>query len=443
MTVADDELLTVPALIDRPGQVRFLRRTVSSNADIVELEVAEIDAEGRWRPYPEPVKRIRHHGRSTVVAGDRMIGCARADDAVTRRPQPGDPAWLEEHRSFISTQAAAAEQAGMARGPLTRQIAAWTTFAQPDTQLDLGYRSVKALGALDGSLGWLGAACVLGSSWLSGRPQWPLGVLSTPLLGSGRLDHHSRLSGSWSAIPGSTEADWVVLPVAEVSGELPAQPTAVLLPARQVVFRAGPRHAGLAGSDDHRIEVHDLPIDPDSILRAGPDGPLGRLRPALLRTVLLAALCSGLATALVDGVIELSRTKVRSGNAEPLLADPAVLAATVTAFVELAALDAAVQAQLADLGSAGGPEQLARVFCTARRLGRAALEQAERVFRPVGASALFQTSPMQRQLRDLMTVGTYFDLDPTLVRAATATLLGNPTPHPDLDVTPATSKEYT
>lgn len=455
MTRPVDDLAELPQLLGISGPLRFVGRRVEPGdgaGDTVVALLGGVDQTGAWAPDTVEVLRTRTRDCTRIEVPARSIervfrgGQRHVPVTTPRLPDRAlDQAYLVHHREWLSEQAAAAELAGLPSTTLARVIGAWTDCGYDRPLAEL-LTAARQLAEIDGSLAWTGMAALLAQSYLAGfgdaTAHRVAGSVTTPLAGSGSLKRNYGqvlVSGQWTRTPGVLDAQWFILPVTDVAA--PETGLLACVPASDAEIVAAPAQAGLRGAGDHQVRLSAVPVAASRIVAVtdARHGALAHLTPAVLRTALVGAVSSGLATSLLAGIVDLARTKVRSGTAEPLFADPAVVASLVTASVELRALTDALTdrcAVVADTPASSAATDstmlAAAIVVTARALTARALEHAERAFRPVGASALFETSPMQRCLRDLMTVTRHQPGDADFVRAAAATYLGVPTGHPEL-----------
>jgi alkylation response protein AidB-like acyl-CoA dehydrogenase len=453
MTRPVDDLIELPKLLGIADELRFVRRLVEPGEDGEDTIVAllgGVDADGSWSQACVEVLRTRTRDCSRVQVPARSVervfrGSERHVPADTPA-LPGwalDDAYLTRHRAWLSEQTASAELAGLPSSALAATIAAWTEcgYRRPLPAL-LG--AIRQLAEIDGSLAWTGIAALLAQTYLAAfgdaTAQRVAGSVTTPLAGSGVLTRtcgRLLVSGQWKRTPGALEVRWLLLPVTDAA--TPGSALLACVPASDAEIVAAPAQAGLRGAGDHEIRLAAVPVTASRIVPVtdARHGALAQLTPTVLRTALIAMASAALATSLLTGIIELARTKIRSGTTEPLFADPSVLASLVTASVELRALTGALFEVCGPVAATDATDDnalanAADIVVTARVVTQRAVEHAERAFRPVGASALFQDSPMQRSLRDLLTVSRHLPGGGDFFRAAAMTHLGVCTPHREL-----------
>jgi alkylation response protein AidB-like acyl-CoA dehydrogenase len=173
------------------------------------------------------------------------------------------------------------------------------------------------------------------------------------------------------------------------------------------------------GSDDYQVHELYVPVQHTIELAALAPWPAGSMWRIPLRSLLypiLAAVPVGIARRAISELTELAADRVRFGSSRRL-ADRDVVQATVGRAQALtdsagAYLSASLQRlrQVADSGRVPGPAERA----TARLAGVHATEQAARAvelcFRASGTAAIYQTSVLQRALRDVNTASQHYAL---------------------------------
>jgi indole-3-acetate monooxygenase len=290
--------------------------------------------------------------------------------------------------------------------------------------------SVEALARGDGSAAWCVAIGATSGLLLGYLPQASTAeVFATPetILGGvfaprGRavpIDGGFRVSGRWPFASGCQHCDWLMGgTVVETSpGELRSLPSGapdvrlMLAPASVVQIHDTWHVAGLRGTGSHDIEFEDLIIPEDrsgSVFTDPPvqKGPLYLFPLFGLLALAIAAVSLGIARGALDEFVRLAAEKTPTGSRRRL-------AQRTTAQADVARAEAALQAARGlTLDAAEHAWEVAQergeVPVSARLALRlaathAATTSAEVVgvaYRLAGASAIYDSSPLQRRFRD-------------------------------------------
>jgi alkylation response protein AidB-like acyl-CoA dehydrogenase len=312
---------------------------------------------------------------------------------------------------------------------------------------------VETLAAADGSTGWC-AATGLASNVVGAfvpeagaRRLYPTGLelAGGALMPGGRAvaqpDGSYLVAGTWSFGSGVQHCDWVV-GGAVVTRDGPPEVRAVVMPAAEIDFLDNWNVLGLRGtaSVDYRAEgirvAADHTLVPDRVA-PWPAGPMWRIPLMSLIFPVLAAVPLGLARRAVAELRELAtvKTPFRSGR---LLAEREVVQATLaqaTALIEAGHhyLRVSMQA-LWQAGAAGAPptvEQRAQARLAAVHATAGAAEAVLLCYRSAGSTALYDSNPLQRLLRDVNAATQHYGISATGYELAGRALLGMP-PDPGL-----------
>jgi len=271
-----------------------------------------------------------------------------------------------------------------------------------------------------------------------------------------------RATGRWAFGSGIRHAEWIVtgavLQRAEhasdaVSAAQPPELRTIVVPAREVVIEDTWHAAGLRGSGSEHYRMEDVfvpkarsfPFPGAPALRGGPtfDLPIT----ALLGSV-HAGFALGAARAALDALREVAsvRTKLWSGIA---------LGAHAAFHMDLGRADAKLRAaralacEASDLLEQRSQERR-RLTLEDWRSARLAVTYANEVaaeittfaFRAGGASALYETSPLQRLFRDAHAAAQHIAATDDAYEFAGRLLLGISAPHPLLAARPARPKAH-
>ena len=311
----------------------------------------------------------------------------------------------------------------------------------------------EELARADASVGWV---TLLGAgSWvdIAGLPRatfdelFPIdgpprvaGVFS-PTGTAVPVDGGYLVNGRWAFASGCEDADWLFGNCVDASNGTPMLRMAVFR-ADEVVIEDTWSVSGMRGTGSHHFAVHDVVVpaertlsvftDPHSVDTTLLHIPVPGSFALVMPTVAL-----GVARAALDDVLELATAKV------PLLADgrlatnPWFQHAVADADVQLRAARALLYAEADDAwstASAGEEFTLAaraRMRSAAVHVARTAASVVEMAYRAGGGSSLYDSSPLQRRLRDVNALAQHFLLKPDTLTTCGALLAGE---EPELTV---------
>ena len=228
-----------------------------------------------------------------------------------------------------------------------------------------------------------------------------------------------RVSGDWPLASGCLHADWIfgLCVVTEGGRALPGPSAAaplmrcIALPAADWTVVDTWRAIGLEGSGSHTVTLSDAfaPADQSFDHASGVSelaGPLYRAPLAVL-PVHAAAIAIGVAEGAVDDIIALASTGKRAAGAASDLRDsPVFHHALGRAEADLRAARALVHAQAAQQwrwADSGHLDADSGIACGQASAWAAAacIRTVETCYAAAGGSAVYDTSPLQRRLRDI------------------------------------------
>jgi alkylation response protein AidB-like acyl-CoA dehydrogenase len=349
---------------------------------------------------------------------------------------------IERARRLPADVVAALRAAGVFRLWMPRELGGLE--AEPAVVLQI----VETLATADGSTGWC-AATGLASNAVGAfvpeagaRELYPTGqeMAGGALMPGGQAvaqaDGSYLVAGSWSFGSGVQHCDWVV-GGAWVTGTGNDAPEirAMVMPAAEVEFLDNWDVVGLQGTasvdfraDGVRVPAeHSLALD---CVSPWPAGPMWRIPLMSLIYPVLAAVPLGLARRAVTELRELAvvKTPFRSGR---LLADREVVQASVaraTALIESGHqhLKVSMQSlwQSAAAGSAPTVEQRAHARLAAVHATTGAAEAVLLCYRSAGSTALYDSNPLQRVLRDVNAATQHYGISAAGYELAGRALLG-------------------
>jgi alkylation response protein AidB-like acyl-CoA dehydrogenase len=377
---------------------------------------------------------------SAVAQESDAVGAVIAAVAEIAGPLRDRGSEIERDRRLPADVVAGLRQAGVFRLWMPRELGGLEAGPEPVL------RVVETLSAADGSTGWCAAtglaSNVVGAfvPELGARTLYPTGqeMAGGALMPGGRAipqpDGSYLVTGRWSFGSGVQHCDWVV-GGAVVAADGPPEVRAVVMPASQIEFLDDWDVVGLQGtaSVDFRAEGIRVPAEhtlaPDRV-SPWPAGPMWRIPLTSLLFPVLAAVPLGLARRAVSELRELAQVKTpfRSGR---LLADREVVQAGLaraTALIESGHhyLQVGMQA-LWQAGAAGQPptvEQRAQARLAAVHATAGAAEAVLLCYRNAGSTALHQSNPLQRLLRDVNAATQHYGISAVGYEMAGRALLG-------------------
>ena len=252
------------------------------------------------------------------------------------------------------------------------------------------------------------------------------------------------VSGRWAWASGCHNSAWISGGV-QIDGQdsgdsgLPALGRAFFRPD-EIVIHDDWHTSGLRGSGSSTFECHDVWL-PAPRIANGADilrspyaaEPLYRFPLFGLLALPIGAIALGMARACVDEVIEVAKAKVPQGSRRTLGQRPALHSAVAVADTEIRAARTLLYATI-DVAWDRAQHRLASVE-TRRDLRTAtvhAMQTSMRVIEAmnaaVGGAAIFESSPLQRHLRDIQTASAHF-----MVAMPVMELAGRTFFDPDMD----------
>jgi alkylation response protein AidB-like acyl-CoA dehydrogenase len=309
-----------------------------------------------------------------------------------------------------------------------------------EVDLPTGIEIIEALGRIDGSVGWTamigsGAAIMVpllpretfeqvyrnGPDVIIASSTMPAGTVEA--MGSGW-----RVNGRWPFVSGCQHADWIhgLCIVTEGGKPLPgprgdAGPPltrAVALPARHWQIEDTWHVAGLKGTGSHHVALNDMVIPAENFfdLANGLSCVPGPLYQAALQLIPLmhVAVAVGIAEGAADELIELANTgrqQVRAAvpmrDSETFQGELGRVAAEIRAARAVLRAQAESHWRRALAGTLKDEALLTQSTQTAIWVATTCVRVADACFALGGGAALYETSPLQRRLRDLHALGQH------------------------------------
>jgi alkylation response protein AidB-like acyl-CoA dehydrogenase len=328
---------------------------------------------------------------------------------------------------------------------------------------------LEELSRADGSVGWtvaLGASAWRDLSGLS-RESFDAVFTGDEVIVAGAIspagtavpaDGGYRVTGRWGFVSGCEHANWMFANTIETApggngdgggGGAPAGADAGgLPPLRIAVFSPGDIEiqdtwavSGLRGTGSHHIVADDLFVPAErtySLLTAEScvDVPFARIPLPSPYALELASVAIGIAQGALDDVLGLATTKVPLFAGSPLAANPLFqnqlgeADARLRAARAVVAEDARTMWALAEAGGPFTPEFRAHARASATWAAATAASIVDMAYTAGGGTSLYDSSPLQRRLRDTHAVTQHF-----LVRLDTLTTVGAVLVGQDVDIT--------
>ena len=319
--------------------------------------------------------------------------------------------------------------------------AAWCTFIGATSQIMFAALAPEQLAEILGNPDVITAG-VFASS---GR--------ATPARGPDGADGYI-VSGRWAWASGCHNAEWISGGVLIDHGDHvdsgvnsgvdhAANPTDTAKPAdgraffrpEEIVIHDDWHTSGLRGSGSSTFEAHDVWLPANRIAKSSAilrslhaAEPLYRFPLFGLLALPIGAIALGMARASIDEVIDVAKTKVSQGSRRTLAQRPSLHTALAVADTKVRAArallyetaEAAWQRAQTELGSLEIRRELrtATVHAT-----QTSVEVIEAMNTAVGGTAIFESSPLQRHLRDIQTASAHFMVAMPVMELAGRTML--------------------
>jgi alkylation response protein AidB-like acyl-CoA dehydrogenase len=327
-------------------------------------------------------------------------------------------------------------------------------------ELDLpaGLEIIRALGRIDGSVGWI---AMIGSGHGIWAPLLPRNTYeqvyqngpdviiagSTHPLGTAEATAGDwRVNGSWAFASGCQHADWMFgfcvmteggkpLPGPASEGGLPLV-RGFFLQARDWQIEDTWYVAGLKGTGSHHITLRDKLVSAENFfdLKNGIPCLPGPLYQAVQQFLPLmhGATSVGIAEGALDELVELAHTGRHQLQAAVPIRDSEIFQGELgRVAAELRAAQAFLQVQAAGhwrhalAGTLKDEALLTESTQTAIWLATTCVRGVDACFALGGGSALYETSPLQRRLRDVHVAAQHFVAQQRHYVGAGKLLLGN------------------
>jgi indole-3-acetate monooxygenase len=303
-----------------------------------------------------------------------------------------------------------------------------------------GLEIIRTLGRIDGSLGW---AAMIGSGSAVFAPLLPVETFQqvyrngpdTIIAGSaqpvGTIEATAggwRVNGRWPFASGCQHADWIFgvgvvtengTPLPGPDGEKgPPMTRGVMLPARDWQIEDTWHAAGLKGTGSHDIVLRDAIVPTTSLLDIVTGVPCvpGPLYQALVQilSLMIGAIMVGMAEGALNDLVMLANTGRRQLRAPTAMRDSEVFQDGLgRVSAEIRAAEAFLQVQAAShwrhalAGTLKDPALHTQSAQTGAWLAATCVRAADACFALGGGSVVYDSSPLQRRLRDLHTAAQH------------------------------------
>jgi indole-3-acetate monooxygenase len=344
----------------------------------------------------------------------------------------------ERDRQLAEPLVAALADAGLFR--LCVPAAAGGLEAHPGTLV----AAVRALAAGDAAAGWCVAIAATSGLVAGYLPEAaareiyaePATVVAGVFAPKGRATPEPggfRVSGRWPFASGCRHADWL-MGGCVVDGGM----RLMLAPAEAFTIHDTWHVMGLRGTGSHDIELDGVYIPAErtaSVLGDPPlqRGPLYAFPLFGLLALAIAAVSLGIARGALDDLIALAGGKVPTGGKRTLAERGSVQAEVARAEAAVRAagalLDEAIGAawERAVAGAGVDVEQRAELRLAATHATAVSARATDTAYTLAGGSALYESSPLQRRVRDAHAATQHMLVAPATWELSGRVLLGMPT----------------
>jgi alkylation response protein AidB-like acyl-CoA dehydrogenase len=380
----------------------------------------------------------------TSVRMDPMVAAERFAAAVREFGSGG----IEEARRLPEPLARKAIELGLMR--MCAPVELGGLEVDPATMV----RMLETVAVEDGSAAWVVMIAATTSTLAS---IYPLEAARTafgpddvwcgvaaPLGRAVREGDGYRVSGRWPFGSGSEVATWMAGGCVVMDGDTPvagpggaAEVRLCLVPSSEVTIHDTWRVNGLRGTGSHDWEVRDAYVPAARTNAIGVDRPWCE-RPAFtfpiwgLLSLGIAAVALGIGRAAIDELVKLAGEKTPIGANRRLAERGQVQEAAARAEAQLrgarAFLFEAIEDAWTTATSGGRPNlrQRATIRLAATNTAHSAAEVVDAMYTAGGATANYESSPLQRHFRDIHALTQHVMVQPTTWEMTGRILLGLP-----------------
>jgi indole-3-acetate monooxygenase len=319
------------------------------------------------------------------------------------------------------------------------------------------FRAVSALARLDGSVGWNAMIGHLGSLMpflarpalceqiFQDRKDHVIAGSGQPVGTAERVPGGWRVTGSWPFASGCQNADWIAgtcvmmesgSPIDAADGPGPMTRT-FLMPAEHWEIRDTWHTLGLKGTGSHDVALTNAFVPDENFFEFpfgssfAPDPIFGKFAEAVVLSH--GAVAVGIAEGAIRDLVELARSGVKQlFMTTPLVETERFKEGLARLDAELMAARALFEAQITRVwqnpepSTAKGIARVAEQLQAVVWITSACVRVAEGCFELTGSRAVYESSPLQRRLRDLRVAAQHFAAQPRNYVTAGAALLARP-----------------
>jgi alkylation response protein AidB-like acyl-CoA dehydrogenase len=325
-----------------------------------------------------------------------------------------------------------------------------------ETPAPIALRAIEEIAYADGSTGWnvmiAFDAGLLGGFLRAAGARALIASISHPIVAASlnppgrmlRTEKGYRLSGRWRFGSGCQQADVFIVGAALWDGAEPVIGTNGMPEMLEATLRAAEveildtwRVVGLRGTGSHDFAVDDVFVDEHSVQPLNLDMPVETRQLYIFPfyatlAVAKAAVALGIARAAIENLKDLAQTKNPTGQPGLLRERPAVQA-------DLARAEALVRSARAFLyevvgevwlsvadGNTATSEQRAFLRLAAVDGVQRAVQAVDLMYNAAGATAIYESSPLERCFRDAHVVPAHIVVQPAVYEVAGRVLLNLP-----------------
>jgi indole-3-acetate monooxygenase len=324
-----------------------------------------------------------------------------------------------------------------------------TSLGAPQASPAVTLRCAEEIARGDASAGWcvsIAATSSLLAGWLPeegareifGEPGAIAAGVWAPRGSAREVDGGYRVSGRWAFCSGITHSDHLFGGCLVQTGDDVAPTPRVLGMPKAALEVLDTWHTlGLSGTGSHDVVAQDLFVPREhSLWLLDPptsSAPLYRFPMFAFFALSIAAAALGNARGAIEDLNELAAGKVTLGSSRTLAQRPATWSVVAQAEAALRAARAfyyeAIDA--AWIAAQDGEEVTVQARTDLRLAGTHAVRTAAEVARDMhdlaGGPAIYDTSPLQRRLRDAHTATAHFQVNAATWELTGRLLLGQPT----------------
>jgi indole-3-acetate monooxygenase len=308
-----------------------------------------------------------------------------------------------------------------------------------ELELPWGLEIIRSLGRIDSSVGWNVMTNAVATLFASRLPRetydqiyesCPDVIISGSAQPAGTAERTAggwRISGRWPFASGCQYANWMMAvcvvieggkPVPGPSGDGQPMLRGFVLPAKRWQIEDTWHVSGLKGTGSHHITLTDTVVPAANFFDvfAGPSCLPGPLYQAVQQLIPLAhaAIDLGIAEGALDAIVELANAGRRQQRSTIAMRDTEIFQGELgRAAADLAAAQALLHAQAAShwrhalAGTLMNETLLTQGTQAAIWIAATCVRAANSCFALGGGSAVYDTSPLQRRLRDLQTAAQH------------------------------------